>query len=900
MQRTLLVVAVLVLTAAGKASEPSRPAPEQEQVVAMLRHGAASLQKAAEILAAPGASPRMKEVSAYILGEHGKPGDDRPLLGAIADPSHQVRLATIIALQKLINPKNGRVPLRVRDTEVLLPAESAAEIDRRWPAALCARLHDQSHLVRAGAAQTLGLIGSSDCLSELRNLIQHDPTGPVRYAAAKAVELLTGKRENYVDIGRLDRQPPPLVTITKSNGGNSAELGPFFRSAWFNAQAKFTMAEGGPAHHQTIARVWWTATGLQFEIDCDDPGANDDKDDTLTLYLQPQGMPDVYSFACRRGENRLTSQIYQQEAWTKKSGDALSSSTERTNRGYKASFQIPFRALGRDSVPLDEVWGANLVRVESHRKGREISGWTPFNRDAPPVPRLGCFRFAEQGASIALQPAPADLCVFPFDDYSPAGDRNRPVDPAKETRWGRIAPPEHFRRGANPLTFSLSSSARHGDSLDLEVTVFHSQTPIVSRRVQLEPSAKDKNQVLTLELPDDASMRSVDLEIVVVARATGREIFRTGFTDIPVVAPPAVVKPYPLEIAEMKDGTWSTTGSSKVRWKIRDLGPMLTSESYPMCLVEGKDGRLYGGTYPGGRFYSYDPAAGTVEDLGSPSPPHNHLHDLVTAPDGRIYGGLYRPQGRLFSFDPRNRTTTDLGVPVAGGFSATCKVTAWAREKVYGCQGGHLFYYDAVKRAIVDKGNFLLQGRRYSPTTIVSDTDGNLLGTASGRFFRYLPETDHVWIADFGLQPPGKDGNDGGWLLNGPDGKLYVLYPDGRLFRWVPEKNQLLTVAHYAPVEPGNGVSVLITPAHELIVGRSGILSADLNFLLIYEPGQKPPLKIENPIPEHLYLTALTLARDGAVYGVSTHRAYSLHRTPIHIYSITRTTGADAAERQAG
>ncbi|MGH7957693.1 MAG: HEAT repeat domain-containing protein, partial [Opitutaceae bacterium] len=578
---------------------------EQERVVAMLRLGAADLKKAGEILAAPDASPRMKEVSAYILGEHGKPGDDRPLLGVVADPSHQVRLATIIALQKIINPKNGRVPLRVRDTEVLSPPESSAEIDRRWPAALCARLRDQSHLVRAGAAQTLGLIGSSDCLSELRDLIQHDPMEPVRYAAAKAVELLTGTRENYVDIGRLDRQRPPLVTITKSKGVDSAELGPFFRSGWFNAQAKFTMAEGGPAHHQTIAGVWWTATGLQFEIDCDDPGANDDKDDTLTLYLQPQGMPDVYSFAYRRGENRLTSQVYQQEAWTKKSGDILPGSTARTDRGYKASFQIPFRALGRDSVPLNERWGANLVRVESHRKGREISGWTPFNRDAPPVPRLGYFRFAEQAASIALQPAAADRYVFPFDDYSPAGDRNRPFDPAQDIRWGRIAPPEHFRRGATSLTFSLSSSAGHGDSLDLELTVYHLQTPVVSQRVQLEPGTKDKNQVLTLDLPDEASMRSVDLEIVLVERGdrgTGREIFRTGFTDIPVVAPPAEVKPYPLEIAETKHETWSTIGSSKVRWKIRDLCPMLTSESYPMCLVEGKDGRLYGGTYPGGRF----------------------------------------------------------------------------------------------------------------------------------------------------------------------------------------------------------------------------------------------------------------------------------------------------------
>ncbi|MGH9160167.1 MAG: hypothetical protein ACRD2X_09300, partial [Vicinamibacteraceae bacterium] len=57
----------------------------------------------------------------------------------------------------------------------------------------------------------------------------------------------------------------------------------------------------------------------------------------------------------------------------------------------------------------------------------------------------------------------------------------------------------------------------------------------------------------------------------------------------------------------------------------------------------------------------------------------------------------------------------------------------------------------------------------------------------------------------------------------------------------------------------------------------------------IYRPGGKPPRTIGNPIPGHLYLTALTRTRRGRIYGVSTYRAYSLERTPIHVYSIART-----------
>jgi hypothetical protein len=416
------------------------------------------------------------------------------------------------------------------------------------------------------------------------------------------------------------------------------------------------------------------------------------------------------------------------------------------------------------------------------------------------------------------------------------------------------------------------------------VSAYEGRQAVASDSQALDPE-KPTLVTQTLRVPKSLTARVLDVEIEV--RRDGGSVLRRNFLpSVPIVSPPKQVLPYPLQIVEKRSEEWPARKIDRQRLMIRDHGPMLLTESYPMALVQGADGVMYGGTYPGGRLFSYDPEAGTVQDLGSPSPPHNHLHDLVATPDGLIFGGLYRPQGRLFVFDTKTRTLTDLGVPAPGGFSGTCKVQTWAKEKVYGCQRGHLFLSGPSLNSVVNKGNFLFNGRRFQPSVIASDASDNLLGVAGGYLFRYLPETDQVLISDLSFKAEGNAAELGGWLLRGPDGKLYALANDGRLFRWEPEQDRLVLAARYAEVKPGPGVSVVITETRQLIVGRSGIVKENENILHVYGPGQVQPADLGNPIPGHLYLTSLTLGRNNVVYGVSTRRAYSLQRTPIHVYSL--------------
>jgi len=311
-----------------------------------------------------------------------------------------------------------------------------------------------------------------------------------------------------------------------------------------------------------------------------------------------------------------------------------------------------------------------------------------------------------------------------------------------------------------------------------------------------------------------------------------------------------------------------------------------------MALIESQGGTLYGGTYPGGRLFSFNPGTGVVEDLGSPSPPANHLYTLAASPENRLYGSLHRPRGRIFCFDPETRTFLDLKVPVLGAFSGKCGKTTWANGRFYVTQRGHLVFFNSATGRVVDKGSLLLEGIRYLPMEVASDTKGNLLGFAGGRLFRYIPDSDEVRLSEVALD---------GWLLRGPQGKLYTLFLDGRLFMWESDKDELVEVARYAqiPLESGplytryrfRGDLLCLAATGELLDARSGIDDPSHTVIQVYRPDGSPPINLDNPVPRSLYLTSLTVASDGKIYGMSVKTVYGLNRTPVHIYSLSLQDG---------
>ena len=871
----------------GESSSPS----QQDQVVQMLGCGPKGVAVAVETLR-NSSDARLKEAAAYVLGEYGKPELAQVLADSLKDPSEQFRRSAITALQKIVNP--GALELDPNgDGAVLPPPESLPPNVGQLCSALQPLLKERSPLVRAPAAETSGWLRCKSSIADLQELMR-DPVERVRFRAAQALERLTGKNGDFINLDDVVWGRPPLLTIRKARDGSEAQqAGPFLRTAFFERQGDFSYLGGIPAQFQTVLQVWWTGGILEFETECQDERPADEGKDKLAFYLRPQGQSKLYKFEVAAGRGLVRQAVETSDGHENATELNAYASVERNSHAWKAHLQVPFQVFGRHDVPIGEIWEANVVRTESHQStgwGAEISSWTYFDRDSPGSPRLGNLYFAEDAPVFGFRPAPDNLYNFPFDLDSLPGDQTRPLRPEEETLWGDIVAPGQLVRGMN--TFFIYQKLWQANQPPLRLRLVASDyedRKVITSQGSLLPERPLNGQRIDLKLPESIQSRALDLEIEVSSSDARHALFRTRFICVPVVSPPKRVTLFHLSRVEDEKGLWKPDSVSPGEWAIRDYGPMLMSESYPMALLEGRNGTLYGGTYPGGRLFSFSPATGVLEDLGSPSPPANHLYDLVASPDDRLYGDLYRPRGRIFSYDLKTRTFVDWGVPVPGTFSGECRVMTWADGRAYGTQRGHLFFADSVTGRIVDKGSFFLNGKRYLPVKIASDSSGNLLGMAGGRLFHYSPGSDAVRISDVELN---------GWLLPGPQGKLYTLFLDGRLFRWEPDTDELVEVSHYAPIPLGEGseytryrfrgILLVLTQTEDLVVARSGIDNPKQTALWIYGPGGFVPINLGNPVAGSVYLTALTSGTGNTVYGMSAQTVYGLGRTPVHLYSLAR------------
>jgi outer membrane protein assembly factor BamB len=92
----------------------------------------------------------------------------------------------------------------------------------------------------------------------------------------------------------------------------------------------------------------------------------------------------------------------------------------------------------------------------------------------------------------------------------------------------------------------------------------------------------------------------------------------------------------------------------------------LANEEYIWNLAYGSDGRLYGGTYPGGKLGAFDLKTGTAEDCGAPAPPNLYLRYVSPTPDGRVLCsfGMEKPTTRLY--DPRTKRFSDVPATLHG------------------------------------------------------------------------------------------------------------------------------------------------------------------------------------------------------------------------------------------
>ncbi|OYN90201.1 NHL repeat-containing protein [Parenemella sanctibonifatiensis] len=105
---------------------------------------------------------------------------------------------------------------------------------------------------------------------------------------------------------------------------------------------------------------------------------------------------------------------------------------------------------------------------------------------------------------------------------------------------------------------------------------------------------------------------------------------------------------------------------------------LLGAGGAPIVLA-APDGSVYVATYYDGHLYRWDPATGTITDLGRPTPAATYVYGLTAGKDGYIHGGTF-PDAKAWSYHP-DHGFTDLGK--ASSNTAVQYVSAAAYDPVH-------------------------------------------------------------------------------------------------------------------------------------------------------------------------------------------------------------------------
>jgi hypothetical protein len=91
-----------------------------------------------------------------------------------------------------------------------------------------------------------------------------------------------------------------------------------------------------------------------------------------------------------------------------------------------------------------------------------------------------------------------------------------------------------------------------------------------------------------------------------------------------------------------------------------DLGrPGGESESFICKITTGKDGKIWGGTFPSAKLFSYDPKTGVIENYGRMALDQFYCYPTA-GDDGLIYCAIQFEKMDIVVFDPEKKTKTSL------------------------------------------------------------------------------------------------------------------------------------------------------------------------------------------------------------------------------------------------
>jgi hypothetical protein len=254
---------------------------------------------------------------------------------------------------------------------------------------------------------------------------------------------------------------------------------------------------------------------------------------------------------------------------------------------------------------------------------------------------------------------------------------------------------------------------------------------------------------------------------------------------------------------------------------LENLGRPLSTESYIWRLAVDDEGRVFGGTYPGGRVFGYDPSTGEVRDYGQLVPGIRYVRSIAVW-GSHIYAGT-QPDAHVVQIHKDTGERRELPVPQqldgTGGVTVY-DLNAYA-GRVYARFGsalsGKLGIYDISTGQWSDLIDGVA-GLDVSPP----GPDGDVYFTRHNELTRHNPRTGST--SSVGHYFPGRVVNNRGigWAALGdpawPGRTLVGLLWRGEMFRYNPITGRTEVLQTNIPGEP--------VPLATLHAGGSGVLYA--------------------------------------------------------------------------
>jgi outer membrane protein assembly factor BamB len=191
---------------------------------------------------------------------------------------------------------------------------------------------------------------------------------------------------------------------------------------------------------------------------------------------------------------------------------------------------------------------------------------------------------------------------------------------------------------------------------------------------------------------------------------------------------------------------------------IQVVGKPSPTEEYLWQFDLGKDGKLYGCTYPNAKLVSLDPATGKMEDLGRMHPTEMYSRSVAVGPNGKVYVGIGTEQGDMVVFDPATREHRSLippGLRGAAGWK-TVGVSRRSDGNIYAEFGTNLMRLDDETATRIQTAPERPPMKLRDGRTVTSFERGRFTlfdpktGQAQERTFRYVGNGDHIFMVGAG------------------------------------------------------------------------------------------------------------------------------------------------------